>query len=49
MNSNTQEELNILKQELQGNYTKYFKEAFQDNNFEKKWKNDFVPSKEEYV
>lgn len=41
MNSNTQEELNILKQELQGNYTKYFKEAFQDNNFEKKWKSLF--------
>jgi uncharacterized protein with HEPN domain len=41
MNSNTQEELNILKQELQGNYTKYFKEAFQDNNFEKKWKTLF--------
>lgn len=41
MNSNTQEELNILKQELQGNYTKYFKEAFQDNNFEKKWKKLF--------
>lgn len=41
MNANTQEELNILKQELQGNYTKYFKEAFQDNNFEKKWKTLF--------
>jgi hypothetical protein len=41
MNANTQEELNILKQELQGNYTKYFKEAFQDNSFEKKWKTLF--------
>ncbi len=41
MNSNTVDELNILKQELQGNYTKYFKEAFQDNNFEKKWKSLF--------
>ncbi len=38
MNSETVEDLNNLKQELQGNYTKYFKEAFQDNNFEKKWK-----------
>lgn len=41
MNSETIEDLNILKQELQGNYTKYFKEAFQDNNFEKKWKTLF--------
>lgn len=41
MNSETVEDLNNLKQELQGNYTKYFKEAFQDNNFEKKWKTLF--------
>ena len=41
MSSNTVEELNTLKQELQGNYTKYFKEAFQDNNFDKKWKTLF--------
>ena len=41
MNSETIDDLNNLKQELQGNYTKYFKEAFQDNNFEKKWKTLF--------
>lgn len=41
MNSKTIEDLNNLKQELQGNYTKYFKEAFQDNSFEKKWKTLF--------
>jgi len=38
MDSNTIEDLDILKQELQTNYTKYFKEAFQDKNFDKKWK-----------
>ena len=36
--TNSLEELESLKRELQGNYTKYFKEAFQNNNFEKKWK-----------
>jgi uncharacterized protein with HEPN domain len=41
MNSETIDDLKTLKQELQGNYTKYFKEAFQDNNFEKKWKTLF--------
>ncbi len=41
MNSETIDDLNTLKQELQGNYTKYFKEAFQNNNFEKKWKTLF--------
>ncbi len=41
MNSETIDDLQILKQELQGNYTKYFKEAFQDNSFEKKWKTLF--------
>jgi len=41
MSSNTIDDLNNLKQELQGNYTKYFKEAFQDNNFDKKWKTLF--------
>lgn len=41
MNSETIDDLKNLKQELQGNYTKYFKEAFQDNNFEKKWKTLF--------
>lgn len=32
------EEMNALQLELQGNYTKYFKEFFQDKNFEPKWK-----------
>lgn len=41
MNSQTLDDLNTLKIELQGNYTKYFKEAFQDNNFERKWKTLF--------
>jgi hypothetical protein len=35
------EELDVLKSELQTNYTKYFKSAFQDNLFEKKWKQFF--------
>ena len=35
------EGLESLKQELQGNYTKYFKVAFQDNQFDKKWKKLF--------
>jgi len=37
----TPEGLETLKQELQGNYTKYFKVAFQDNQFDKKWKKLF--------
>jgi uncharacterized protein with HEPN domain len=41
MNTNSPEELVNLKTELQGNYTKYFKSAFQDNQFEKKWKQLF--------
>lgn len=41
MNTNSTEELENLKIELQGNYTKYFKTAFQDNQFEKKWKQLF--------
>lgn len=32
------DQLDLLKQELQGNYTKYFKEAFRDHDFEKKWR-----------
>jgi uncharacterized protein with HEPN domain len=35
---NTVEELQGLQLELQGNYTKYFKEFFQDKNFEPKWR-----------
>lgn len=38
MNAKDLNDLNTLKQELQSNYTKYFKEAFQDKQFEKKWK-----------
>ena len=34
----TVEELNELKGNLQGNYTKYFKTFFRDKNFEKLWK-----------
>lgn len=34
----TEDQLRILKSELQGNYTRYFKESFQNNNFEQKWK-----------
>lgn len=41
MRSESIEDLSHLKQELQGNYTKYFKEAFQKNNFDKKWKDLF--------
>lgn len=41
MSSNTLEDLLSLKQELQGNYTKYFKDAFQNNDFDKKWKKLF--------
>lgn len=32
------EELLIFQNELQGNYTKYFKEFFQDKYFEQRWK-----------
>lgn len=32
------DELKNLQSELQGNYTKYFKEFFQDKQFEPKWK-----------
>lgn len=42
MNSNTQEDLDKLKSELQSNYTKYFKESFQDKSFDKKWKQLFA-------
>ncbi|OAV45218.1 HEPN domain-containing protein [Lewinella sp. 4G2] len=35
---NSMEDLNTLKQNLQGNYTKYFKTFFRDKNFEKLWK-----------
>jgi len=38
INTETLEDLSTLKQEVQGNYTKYFKESFQDKNFDKKWK-----------
>lgn len=38
INTNSLDELQVLKQEVQGNYTKYFKESFQDKNFDKKWK-----------
>jgi uncharacterized protein with HEPN domain len=41
METSSLEGLESLKQELQGNYTKYFKSAFQDNNFDKKWKRLF--------
>ncbi len=34
----TIEDLDELKQNLQGNYTKYFKTFFRDKNFEKLWK-----------
>lgn len=39
--TNSLEDLNILKQEVQGNYTKYFKESFQLKSFDKKWKTLF--------
>lgn len=42
MNTNSPEELDKLKSELQGNYTKYFKESFQDKLFDKKWKQLFA-------
>jgi hypothetical protein len=35
------EELELFKSDLQGNYTKYFKENFRDKNFEKLWTNLF--------
>ena len=34
----TVDELNELKENLKGNYTKYFKTFFRDKNFEKLWK-----------
>jgi uncharacterized protein with HEPN domain len=34
---NTIEELHQLKKELENNYTRFFKETFQDKDFEKKW------------
>jgi len=34
---NTIEELRLLKSELENNYTRFFKETFQDKDFEKKW------------
>lgn len=42
MNTCSVEDLNKLKNELQGNYTKYFKESFQDKQFDKKWKELFA-------
>jgi uncharacterized protein with HEPN domain len=38
METITLNQLQDLKDEMQGNYTKYFKEAFRDNQFESKWK-----------
>lgn len=35
---NTIDDLQTLKENLQGNYTKYFKTFFRDKNFEKLWK-----------
>jgi len=35
---NNGEELENFKSELQGNYTKYFKDFFRDKDFESKWK-----------
>ncbi len=42
MNTSSIQELDKLKSELQGNYTKYFKESFQDKQFDKKWKELFA-------
>lgn len=41
MKTESLEELSGLKNELQGNYTKYFKESFQDKNFANIWKQLF--------
>lgn len=41
LNSDTLDDLNKLKGDLQGNYTKYFKESFRDKDFEPKWKELF--------
>ncbi len=38
---NSIEALENFKSELQGNYTKYFKESFRDKDFEPKWKELF--------
>lgn len=42
MNTCSMQDLDKLKNELQGNYTKYFKESFQDKQFDKKWKELFA-------
>lgn len=41
MNTTSVDELQTLKEELQGNYTKYFKETFKDKQFDTKWKQLF--------
>ena len=41
MKTESLEELAGLKNELQGNYTKYFKESFQDKNFANTWQQLF--------
>ncbi|AFR35560.1 HEPN domain-containing protein [Riemerella anatipestifer] len=38
---NSEEELQKLKQDLDGNYNRFFKQHFKDFNFEKKWKQLF--------
>jgi len=38
LNMHNNEDFITLKNELQSNYTKYFKENFQDKQFEQKWK-----------
>lgn len=38
LNTNSIDDLDRLKTDLQSNYTKYFKESFQDKSFDKKWK-----------
>lgn len=38
LNINNEVDFVTLKNELQSNYTKYFKENFQDKHFEQKWK-----------
>jgi hypothetical protein len=41
MSVSTADELSIFKQEVQTNYTKYFKDSFQQHGFDKKWKDLF--------
>lgn len=41
MSVSTPEELSTFKQEVQTNYTKYFKDSFQQFGFDTKWKNMF--------